>query len=160
MKLKIICKEIENDTYIRLVWYFDDLENINLREDELYDLIAQAYIVNTIVDGVNLSTYYSMDLMDAIYFQTVYDNVEDLNSIEEFVSSVIVRKYKLYIENISKLKETILNNYTIKVVCLNSFFILFNNSCSATISILLIASSKIRTSGFRKIARASEILCN
>lgn len=108
----IYIKEHEYNNQVRLIWDFSkEYSEEVFDENELYDLLTKAYIINTLVDGVNLSAYYDMDLLDAIYINTVWNKVEELSYIEDFVNSVIIRKCNIQVVDITKLESAILKRY-------------------------------------------------
>lgn len=106
------CIEIK-ETYsaagTHLIWKYIDKKSLKeiYTDNDFYTVIAKSYIISILIDSVNLSKRYNMDINDCIFVNIIWYNAEGDNYIDEFLQSIIFRRYNLKIDNVDILKKEI-----------------------------------------------------
>ncbi len=106
-------KETHSEDRFHLIWKYTDETSVkkNHTDSDLYKIIAKSYIISILIDSINLSRHYDIEISDSIFINIIWYDAAETKNINLFIQSVIIRKYNLEINNVNTLINEIKSEY-------------------------------------------------
>lgn len=102
-------KETYSEAGTYLIWEYINEKSLKeiYTNNDFYTVIAKSYVISILIDSVNLSKHYNMDINDCIFVNIMWYDAESDDYIDEFLQSIISRRYNLKIDDVDILKKEI-----------------------------------------------------
>lgn len=106
-------KETHSEEGFHLIWrYIDETSIKDIHTDSnLYNIIARSYVISILIDSINLSKHYDIKINDSIFINIIWYNASENEYINQFIQSIIIRRYNLEIHNVNTLLKEIKSEY-------------------------------------------------
>lgn len=106
-------KETHSEDGFHLIWKYTDETSIKKKhiDSDLYKIIAKSYVISILIDSINLSKQYDIEIKDSIFINIIWYNAAEIENMNQFIQSIVIRKYNLEINNVKTLINEIKSEY-------------------------------------------------
>ena len=90
-------KETHSEDGFHLIWKYTDETSIKKKhiDSDLYKIIAKSYVISILIDSINLSKQYDIEIKDSIFINIIWYNAAEIENMNQFIQSIVIRKYNL-----------------------------------------------------------------